>query len=269
MRREVLALAQELPALRCQRREAGKIAGRIGVVVVAIILMTLFVFWGSEKLGAIFGKRELAKWPRQRVYAAALFAGALIVPLIGQPSTADKLARISAEKQAALDERAVQIHPGELLATIADDRLRAVMLDVRPEADYNLFHIEGAQNNSLTELAPLSKQLIAHYSPNTVYGLMSNDESAATEAWRILPRRAYPTSTFWKGDQQLAEDLRRRRAGTPTPEPPGPDRLAYTFPAALGARYSAAAPNPHEWGLEYTPKIRLELKRDKSGGGWG
>ena len=55
---------------------------------------------------------------------------------------------------------------------------------------------------------------------------------------------------------------------TPTPAPPG-DHLAYKFPAALGARYEAAIPNPHEWELEYTPKIKLQLNRDKSGGGCG
>jgi hypothetical protein len=37
----------------------------------------------------------------------------------------------------------------------------------------------------------------------------------------------------------------------------------------MGDRYLAADPNPHEWELEYTPKIKLEMKRDKSGGGCG
>jgi hypothetical protein len=55
----------------------------------------------------------------------------------------------------------------------------------------------------------------------------------------------------------------------PTPTPPGNDQLHYSFAAALGARYKAAAPSPHEWELEYTPKIKLQLKRDKSGGGCG
>ena len=56
---------------------------------------------------------------------------------------------------------------------------------------------------------------------------------------------------------------------TPTPIPPGQDQLRYNFLAALGSRYLASFPNPHEWELEYTPKIKLQLKRDKSGGGCG
>ena len=47
------------------------------------------------------------------------------------------------------------------------------------------------------------------------------------------------------------------------------DTLRYLFPAALGDRYEAAAPDPHTWEVEFTPKIKLELKRDKSGGGCG
>ena len=51
--------------------------------------------------------------------------------------------------------------------------------------------------------------------------------------------------------------------------PSGDDTLCYTFDAALGDRFSAADPSPHEWELEYTPKIKLQVKRDKSGGGCG
>jgi hypothetical protein len=55
----------------------------------------------------------------------------------------------------------------------------------------------------------------------------------------------------------------------PTPMPAGYDLIRYTFPAALGDRYAAAAPNPHEWEVEFLPKIKLQLQRDKSGGGCG
>jgi hypothetical protein len=48
------------------------------------------------------------------------------------------------------------------------------------------------------------------------------------------------------------------------------DQLAYIFPAALGDRYKCSAPSPIEFeALEYEPKIQLQLKRDKSGGGCG
>jgi hypothetical protein len=49
----------------------------------------------------------------------------------------------------------------------------------------------------------------------------------------------------------------------------GQDTLRFEFPAALGDRYECASPSPHEWTLEFTPKIKLQIKRDKSGGGCG
>ena len=54
-----------------------------------------------------------------------------------------------------------------------------------------------------------------------------------------------------------------------TPTAPGSDLFRYTFLRALGDRYSAADLSPEEWKLEYTPKIKLQLQRDKSGGGCG
>jgi hypothetical protein len=50
----------------------------------------------------------------------------------------------------------------------------------------------------------------------------------------------------------------------------GDDELAYLFPAALGDRYESCSPSPIEYEeLEFEARIRLELKRDKSGGGCG
>jgi hypothetical protein len=141
-----------------------------GAVVVGVILMALFMFWGGEQLERIIGKRDMSKEPRLRVVgAAALFLGALAVLFIGQPNNLEKWAIIADQKGPALEAREVQIHPGELLASMADDRLRVMMLDVRPESDYNLFHIEGAQNVSTAQLVPLAKDLIAPVQPITLW----------------------------------------------------------------------------------------------------
>lgn len=243
-----------------------------GVVVVLIVLMALFMFWGAEQLERIFGKRDLSKEPRLRIAGAgALLLGAVAVLLIGSPDTAEKWARISAEKQALLNERAVQIHPGELLASLADDRLQVIMLDVRSESDYNLFHIEGARHVPLEKLPALTKQFLANTAPNLVYVVMSNDEIAATEAWKILVAESVPNVYILEGgiNYWLQIFASHDPEITPTPIPPGQDILIYDFPAALGSRYLAAFPNPHEWEIEYTPKIKLQIRRDKSGGGCG
>ncbi len=243
-----------------------------GVVVVAIVLMALFMFWGSEKLEQKFGKRDLKKEPRiRKAGALALLAGAFVVLLLGSPSTAQKWAQISPQKEAALAAREVQIHPGELLQSLKDDQLSVTLLDIRSESDYNQFHIEGSNLVSKDELLPLSRDFLANPAPNNIYVLMSNDEKSATDAWRLLTAESVPNVYILEGGinkwlQTFAADDPEI---TPTPTPPGDDQLAYYFPAALGARYEASFPNPHEWELEYTPKIKLQLKRDKSGGGCG
>ena len=243
-----------------------------GVIVLLVVFMALFMFWGAEQLERIIGKRDMKKEPRLR-YAGAgvLVLLALVVLILGQPDTADKWERIASNKEAALAAREVQIHPGELLASIADDKLNMVLLDVRSEADYNLFHIHGAQLSPPDQVKAMIPKLLREPVDNTVYVVMSNDETAATEAWKILVAESVPNvyileggvnnwiKTFATGEAQIM----------PTPTPTGNDRLAYLFTAALGDRYEAANPNPHEQKIEYTPKIKLQRKRSPSGGGCG
>ena len=200
-----------------------------------------------------------------------MIAIALAVLIIGQPTTADKWNRIAAEKEAQLSAREVQIHPGELLASLGDDRLNLILLDVRSEADYNLFHIHGAQNVPLDRISSLVPGLLAEPSSNTVVVVLSNDEAAAAEAWKILVAEAVPNVYILEGGLNnwisiFGKDETGIHAMSASP---GDDRLKYIFDAALGDRYEAADPSPHEWDLEYTPKSKLERKRGPGGGGCG
>jgi hypothetical protein len=211
-----------------------------------------------------------------------LIVVALAVLVIGQPTAAEKYANMTLPRQVddqtvqyapedLLTERLVQIHPGELLASLADPRLNLVLLDVRSEADYNLFHIRGALHVPPADLASLVPDLLTQNASNTVVVLVSNDEAAATDAWRLLVANAVPNvyilegginnwiSVFGAGEADIV----------PTPVPGAADALDYSFPAALGDRYEAADPSPHEWEIEYTPKIQLQRRRGPSGGGCG
>ncbi|MFZ6030051.1 MAG: rhodanese-like domain-containing protein [Chloroflexota bacterium] len=243
-----------------------------GAIVLLVVLMALFMFWGGEQLERIVGKRDLRKEPRLRFAAAGVLVTlALAVLLIGQPDSADKWAQIAAEKETLLAGRQVQIHPGELLASVADDQLRVILLDVRSESDYNLFHIRGARHAPLEDIQVWVHTLPQEPAENTLYVVMGNDEEAATQAWKVLTAESVSNVYILEGG---VNNWIRTFAGanaeiTPTPAPAGRDRLAYTFKAALGDRYEAADPNPHKFDLQYTPKIKLERKRSPSGGGCG
>jgi len=245
-----------------------------GVVVLGVVLMALFMFWAGEQLERKFGADDQAPAPKARyVGAGVLVAAAVGVLLIGQPTTESKWVRVAPAKELALANREVQIHPGELLKIVGDDALRVVMLDVRPESEYNLFHIHGAQSIQPDKLASIIPELHAKQALNTVFVLISNDEGAATDAWKVLTAESVPNAYILEGgiNNWIAtfggEEVAMRP--TPTPAPSGSDTLQYVFASALGDRYSAANPSPHEWELEYTPKVKLQMKRDKSGGGCG
>jgi rhodanese-related sulfurtransferase len=198
-----------------------------------------------------------------------LALAAFAVVLIGQPTVADRWARLAPEKDQLLRDRAVQIHPGELLASMHDHKLKLEILDVRSEADYNLFHLRDARRVEASELPALSKQLLLEPA-NTVFILMSNDETAATEAWKVLAAESVPNVYILEG----GVNNWLRVFGTEEPEiktlaGAGQDCLAYTFPAAIGANYSIARPDPEEHKLEFTPKIQLKNKKGGGGGGCG
>ncbi len=203
--------------------------------------------------------------------AGALVLVAIAVLFIGQPDASRKWVQIAPEKEAALANRTVQVQPGELLTSMADDTLNMVLLDVRPEADYNLFHIHGARNVQPDAIKLLVPELLREPPANTIYVVMSNDEGIATEAWKILAAESVSNvyileggvnnwiKTFAAADPQIV----------PTLLPSAKDQLAYTFTAALGGHYNASNPNPREYKFEYTPKIKLNRKRSPSGGGCG
>jgi len=241
-----------------------------GWVVLIIVVMALFMFWGSEQLEKIFGGKDPSKAPKFRyVGAGALILGALLLIPLGQPTNADKWDQISAEKEAQLENREVQISPAELLNTIHDHLLNLVMLDIRDEANYNLFHIADAQHVPFDNLAELVPGL--HLEPeNSVFVVMSNDESAATEAWKFLVAESIPNVYILEGGLNnwlatFAEEDNRIEALESSPD----DSLRYQFAAALGGAFPASDPHINEYDLEFIPKIKLELKRGPTSGGCG
>jgi rhodanese-related sulfurtransferase len=230
----------------------------------------LFMFWGGEQLEKIFGKEEPKKGSNARfVGAAALLAGALLVAFIGQPTTDSRWQKISSSKEPLLKERAVQIHPAEILSLVHDHHLNVVMLDIRSEADYNIFHIAGARRIDHDQLPDLVSEL--RLAPaNTVFIVMSNDEKAATQAWKDLVAESVVNVYILDGgiNNWLATYATEDTSLMPNPDA-GEEQLRYIFPAALGARYPFADPDPEEFEIEFTPKVQLQNKRGPTSGGCG
>ena len=242
----------------------------VGVVVLGVVLMALVMFFFAEKMEAKFGGMDQSAAPKWRYAAAAgiaLFGIVLII--IGQPTVADRWTKIADERQAQIDAGDVQIHPAELLDKLHDRKLKVQMIDVRNEADYNLFHILDAERVAPEDLEGMATALIAQPA-NTLFVVMSNDETAATEAWKTLVAQSVPNvyileggvnkwiSTYAAEEFKLACEVCSEN-----------DELRYDFTAALGAQYLAAEPNPHDFEIEYVPRVKMELKRAPAAGGCG
>ena len=242
-----------------------------GVVVISIVVVALGLFVMSEKVEAMVNKRPQQKLPAwSKPAAVALVALAGVALFIGQPSSEDRWQSIAAESQAKLDQRAVQISSAEFIKYRDDSKIKIIPLDVRDERYYNQFHLRGAVHVPLDQVQAKAREL-QFEAANTVFVTISNDEAAATEAWKILKAESVPNIYIleggvnawlkdYAGDSLADEDRVFNRQE---------DQLAYRFKAATGARHPAAEPAAHAINLKYEPKVILELKRAPTSGGCG
>ena len=264
----------------------------MGAVVVIVVLLALFMFWGGEQLERIFGKKDLKKEPQLRFAGAAfVLVMAFAVFLIGSPTLEEKYNNITFTRNETIPQvngdpivettiysademlknRLVFISPAEAFKAQYNQSIKPIYLDVRTESDYNIYHIEDAINVPLEQIGEIVPVLLTEQAANIVYIIMSNDETAAINAWKILAASSVPNGYILEGgvNNWIAFFGGNDEALLPNPSA-GNDQLGYVFPAALGDRYESCSPSPIEYEeLEFEEKIKLELKRDKSGGGCG
>ena len=253
-----------------------------GVVVILVVFMALAMFYGAELSERVFGReipwKSVHKRPhntRKLVAAAAIVFLALVVLFRGQPTVEDRWTWIQDEEEAKLAARDVYIHPGELLETMNDNMLYTNILDVRSLSDFNLFHLEGANRVEVADLRqPALVREIIEEPPNTVNVLVSNDEEAATEAYKLL--RAQGVLNLYilsRGVNNWLETFHVPPALAQRVEDPGSgqaDQLAYTFSRALGSTSPVSNPGQahggHTPSLDFEKKIKMQKKKKISGG---
>jgi rhodanese-related sulfurtransferase len=267
----------------------------IGWVVLLVVLMALFMFWGSEQLERIVGKKDMTREPKLRMAGAGvLVVFALAVVFIGTPSLEEKYNKITFTRTETIQQenadpivntltysademlsnRLVFTSPAEAFKAKYNQAMNPIYIDVRSEADYNLYHIEGAINIPVERIEEVVPVLLTEPAANSIFIVMSNDETAAVQAWKILVGSSLSNSYILEGGINnwiafFGKDDKELQSVQMVTNPAN-DQLAYHFPAALGSRYESCDPSPIEYeALEFEAKIKLQLKRDKSGGGCG
>jgi rhodanese-related sulfurtransferase/uncharacterized membrane protein (DUF485 family) len=261
-------------------------------LVVIVVAMALFMFWGAEQLERAFGGKNLSREPMLRkVGAVGLLGLALGVLAIGSPSLEERyqglsFKRTEAVKQAdgksrtmthvysaeeMLAKRLVFVSPAEAFKVRYQQEVRPVYLDVRSEADYNLYHLADATHVPLDKLAAAVPGLLTEPAANTVFITISNDENTAIKAWKLLVAAKVPNVYILEGGvNHWIATFGAQDAGLYPDSTAADDQLRYVFTTALGNRYKSCSPSPMEHEeLDYQARIVLQLKRDKSGGGCG
>jgi len=255
-----------------------------GMTAVVVTLISLAAFWGSERLERL----QPAPAGGRRVPGAGIKAGAVILLLaafglilVPQPGLSDRLVRLGPELDRTLSRREVQIDPAELVDLMHNNQVRLMLLDVRDEADFNLFHLLDAEHRGPGDL---TTEFARSIDPEELVVVMSNDEVRATAVWKALRADGVRGAYILAGGINQWLDLYGGLADPPalpvstaagttagmnreTAEP-----LRYVFPAALGDRTEIAWPDPHHMHLPertYTPKAKVLKPVTLAGGGCG
>lgn len=205
--------------------------------------------------------------------AALLIVASATLAYHGQPDLQQKWQYMAAEFEPMLGQRKVQIDPAELLSLMNDDYVELIIYDVRPEPDWNRFHLVDSERVPI-DLLPAQRNRLQELPENAVVVVVSNDEILSTEAWKRLMALAKPNAYIlegglnnWLNIYRAVADESGAHGKADLNKADG--SLRHVFKLALGERHAAARPDQHLVpNRQYTPKVKL-LKRIEKAVGCG
>jgi rhodanese-related sulfurtransferase len=276
-----------------------------GVVLLMLLVMAFAMFYGAELSERYFGQR--IAWRAIRLLPASKLklAGALslvslatIAAFKGQPTPQDRWQWIAAGEEQKLKDRDVYVHPGEVVELMQNAAMVTRILDIRPERDYNLFHLRNAEHTP-PEVLTSSEFLrsLKGASDNTVVFVMSNGERDATLAYKTLRSQGVINLYIVEGGVNNWLKVYPIDPCVAKPFPPDrvsfPESLRQIFFRAVGARSYASHPgcackeyptdcflathadthkrptithDPDIPKIEYTRKVKISKKSKPQGG---
>jgi len=243
------------------------------VVVAVAIVIGIATVWGSDAIEKAWKRREgiltqdeIRKDKRVlTTVTIALLVLAAAILLVGQPTLTDAW-NANAEKQEMLAQRHAFAPPHEVSQAYYDPLINIILLDVRDERDYNLYHLENARRVEMEQIPELYKELL-DAPEGTVVIVMSNDETAAVEMWKQLVAKNSINAYVLEGGinnwiEAYGNDQFQKIVDHPD------DTLGWIIPDAMGDRWaSAIPPQPHEH--EPYEIIKLQKKAPTGAGGCG
>jgi rhodanese-related sulfurtransferase len=171
----------------------------VGVTVLLVVVMALALFWAGDLAQQHFGEgkpwKEVRRVPGRGTlaFAGALVAASLVLVGHGQPTPEAKFALLGPEVRRSVEERGIFVDPAEVVALRKDIGVKVVILDLRDETEFNLFHVGDSRRISLAELeTPARLKTLLDQPPSTVTFLIGNGEAAAFTAWKHLTAQGVP-----------------------------------------------------------------------------
>lgn len=198
--------------------------------------------------------------------ALAAGVGLLLVP---QPDVDEKMRMKATELSAKLDSRQIHLDPAEVNVLLHDGQVITQLIDVRSEADFNLFHLVDAQRLSLDDLR--TPEVQATLNPKALKIFVANGEPQAEAAWKIVTASGINDAYVLAGGLDLWLSIYRDRHLDAAPRTSGDPAAALArFERALGDRYPYARPSLHaQEGREFEEKAKRLSKVSKPAGGCG
>ena len=216
-------------------------------------------------------------YPWTQIGAAVLVALSLVLVAAGDPSLDERIEQAEPELHALLTARDHHVDPWEVYEAIHNNQMRLILVDVRSDRDFNLFHLRHAKHikpEALTGDFPLLATAVV---------LMSNDEALAEQAFKRLWVQGQKNTYIMAGGVNLWLQIFSTHPYTvdakPVAKPDG--TLRHEFTTAKGADYPFAHPPPavhafkhethkaHHHTREFKAKIKLLGPKKKKTGGCG
>ena len=157
-------------------------------LVVIIVLVALFLFWGGEQLERIYGRKDLNREPKLRKFGAAgLVAAALGVLVLGSPSIDDRYQRLSFKRTEVIKPADAKLKLTELIKQ-ADAKPKCT--DLVNQADEKLKCTEAIKQADIKlKLTEMIKPVDAK--PKTVTRVYSANEMLAKRLVFTSPAEAF------------------------------------------------------------------------------
>ena len=196
-------------------------------------------------------------------------AGVLLV-VVGMPTGQAREQRMAPELNRIVSSRERHVDPAELLSLMYNNQFHLFLIDVRAEADFNLFHLRDAIHRPVEKMTDACCRKLKQEGVKVV---ISNDEKLADSAFRHLTANDVPNVYILAGGINLWLDLFRE--GKPAPphaaiDGKGEDRLRHRFERALGHDHPASLPEQQAAAnREYPRKVKVAAPRTVAGGGCG